>query len=148
MNHNAASTTTTHSPPTHDTHSANLKNPIPQTERTHKGPNDGLASFGPIGMFVCLLLSFLLLTHLISFLVSCCYHSPLHVPPHRRCEPLLAGWEWVLFLADATTTAANEDWQHPRKWPPTTMAPPPAPAPTPTPTPCHRTTTPPTSHCS
>jgi hypothetical protein len=28
------------------------------------------------------------------------------------------------------------------------MAPPPAPAPTPTPTPCHRTTTPPTSHCS
>jgi hypothetical protein len=28
------------------------------------------------------------------------------------------------------------------------MAPPPAPAPTPTPMPCHRTTTPPTSHCS
>jgi hypothetical protein len=144
MNHDAASTTTlslsTH--PQHPQHQT--QKPHTTTKRTHKGPNDGLVLFGPTGMFVCLLFSFLLLTDLISFLVSYCYHSPFHVPPCCCCKPLLAGWEWVSFLADTTTTAADDDWQHQRKWPPTTMAP----APAPTPTPHHRTTTLPTSHCS
>lgn len=49
--------------------------------------------------------AFFLLTHLISFLVSYHYYSPFHVPSHHGCEHLLTGWEWVSFLADATTTA-------------------------------------------